>query len=139
MDKWDEIHETGDVFALLKEDTKTKTQRLFNYCADTWEDINEQWATKFGMSSDFMDYWAKKAQVADLEIKYALSQNEWHKFTMELAQDELAGMKPSGKPNSMNDALIIEKDTGIKLNLQTDSVDRFYSAVMLHQKLATNV
>ncbi len=138
MCKWDEIHETGNISILLKTETQNATYKVLHYCRDTWDDINEQWATKFGMSFDFKAYWAKKAEVAALEIVYALSENNWDLMLMNLAKDELELIRPKGKPNSMNDALIIEKDTGIKLNLQTDSVYKFYSATKLHQKLASN-
>lgn len=138
MDKWDDIHETGNYFILSQTKTQDKTRRLFNYCVDTWDDINEQWATKFGMSSTFKEYWAKKAEVAELKINYALSQDNWDLTLINLAKDELESLKPKGKPDSMTDSLLIEKETGIKLNLQTDSVDRFYSASKVYQKLGAN-
>lgn len=137
-DTWDEIHETGNVFLLTKAQTE-QSRKLFNYCSDTWDSIRDQHIKKFKLSFEYLQYLSKEAEVAELKIKYAISQDNWDRFLLGLAEDELAALKPSSEHDPTKEAAMLELALK-KDNIDTSkiSVDKYYTLLNMHNKLVAN-
>lgn len=137
-DSWDEIHETGDVFILSKSTAK-RTNKIFRYCSATWDSIIDQHITKFSMTKDYLDFKAKEAEVAELKIDYAISQNNWDLLLLNVGKRELESITPKKKYDPVEEKIMLElalKKDNIDTSIIT--VDKFYTMLNIGNKMVAN-
>lgn len=138
MDKWNDIHETNNPFILLKSGSE-KTNKIWSYCSDTWDDIRNQHIRKFGISFEYSQYLAKQAEAAELKIENAEAPSKWNIMLLEFAEEELQALTPKENHDSTKEKSIIQ--LGLKMNFIDNaktSVDQYYTWADLYKNMVAN-
>lgn len=137
---WWEVHETGDVTLLLKDSRFPITGKLLGYCSELWDDLMQQHLDYVGVSHDYSKYLKLVADLAIAELQYAISNNSWDLFKLELVQSGLDELKGSPKEDSMDTKSLIEKHwlNGQRLDPKKTTVKEYYSYIKSLQKHSAN-
>jgi len=137
VNNWDEICETGNVFLLSKSKSQDRSNKFLRYCLDIWDSIRDQEIKKFDTLNK--EYFSKIAEVAILKAQFAITQDNWDLFLLELAEDELEGItQVQGKRTNIAEVKFILQKSGIDINMRKDTVDDYYTALELHKKIAVD-
>ena len=138
INNWDEIKDTGNIFLLSRTKTQDRSNKLFRYCLDTWDAICDQEIKKFNTLNQ--EYFSKIAEVAKLNIDYAISQDNWDLFLLNISKKELLEITDPSQKKQINNTEIkfILQKQGINIDMRIDTVDDFHTAIGLFKKTTAN-
>lgn len=140
MDKWDKIHETGNVFILSKEENKDYSNKFFRYCLRTWYNIQDQQIKMFGMPDSYNEYWDKACKTIEARLDLCITGDRTYKLFLKIAElnEESASIK---KPQStLKICQSIEVSLGLQpIDLSITSVERYGNYFELIKERAKNV
>lgn len=131
INNWDEIKDTGNIFLLSETKTQDRSNKFFRYCADTWDSIRDQEIKKFDILNK--PYFSKVSEVALLNIQHAFSQDNWDLMLLTIGKRELEEFDQGEKSDTTEVKFILQK-SDININLRTDTVDDYYTAINLQKK-----
>jgi hypothetical protein len=137
---WWEIHESGDVSMLIKDSKFPITNNLLDYCSELWDDLQQQHLDYVGVSIEYSKYLRLVADVSIAKLQYAISNDNWDLFKLELIQDDLDELKGSPKEDNMETKSMIEKHwlNGQRLDPKKTTVKEYYSYIKSLQKQTAN-
>ena len=137
---WWEIHETGDVTLLMPENKFRITESLVNYCSELWDDIRQQHLDYTGVSQEYSKYLRLIADMSMAKLQYAISNDNWDLFKLELIESELDAIKDSPKEDNLETKSLIEKHwlNGQRLDPKKTTVKEYYSYIKSLQKQSAN-
>jgi hypothetical protein len=98
---WWGVHETGDVSLLMPNNKFKITNKLFDYCSELWDDIQQQHLDAFGEPDRYTRYLELEADAAIANLQHAITNDNWDLFLKEMAQSDLdQHIGEAGKPVS---------------------------------------
>ncbi len=137
---WWQVHETGDINYLMIDNKFGNTPQVIDYCTDLWDDLKQQQLDYVGVSQEYSRYLKLVADLALAKLQYAISNDNWDLFKLELVQSELDELKAIPQEDSAETKAIIEKHwlNGQRLDPKKTTVKEYYSYIKSLQNLSTH-
>lgn len=137
--KWWKVQETGDVTLLIKNKFRL-TQGIVDYCSNLWDDIRQEHLDAFGVPKNYSKYWNLKADIAIKEMDYAISQNNWDLFLLNLGKDDLIELESQPRQSNIQAKSLVEKYwlNGNRIDPEVTTLEEYSNYVKLLEQSATH-
>jgi hypothetical protein len=134
---WWEIHETGDLKHLIKNEDYELTNADVERIEDTWDDIQDEHVDRFGLPHEYEDYLRQLKKVTLKRINFALSESGVDKTWLKIEERELEDMMKTTKTNAYKIKSQVEAAAGVSyVSPHIMVVIEYYSLVQVAQEKA---
>lgn len=124
---WEKIHKTGDLSHLLVKKREV-TESIQKKLEDAWEKMYNEYLDEFGFSDSFKSLKSKEIEIALLKCRLIQTEDRSYETEIEIAELDLLDLQKGISDADFKEAkIVIEKNMGFQINMNTTSIRDFYT------------